>query len=205
MMKLTFKPLEKKDYKKAIHFAVEGMNFERYMGNELLLNLYGRYFLYMELNRATQILALYAEDELAGVLLAEIKGEKKKHRSFGQQIYVKIFDFLQNIFAKESKGAYETANEQMLAAYLKKHSPDGEIIFLAANPDLKIKGIGTKLLTEFEKREKGKEIFLFTDSGCTYQFYERRGFERLKEKISKIKILDKEIDLRCMLYRKIIQ
>ena len=31
--------------------------------------------------------------------------------------------------------------------------------FLAANPDLKIKGIGTKLLTEFEK-EKGKEIFL---------------------------------------------
>lgn len=77
--------------------------------------------------------------------------------------------------------------------------------FLAANPDLKIKGIGTKLLTEFEKREKGKEIFLFTDSGCTYQFYERRGFERLKEKISKIKILDKEIDLRCMLYRKIIQ
>ncbi|PQE95848.1 GNAT family N-acetyltransferase, partial [Enterococcus faecium] len=104
-----------------------------------------------------------------------------------------------------NQGVYEIANEQMLAAYLKKHSPDGKIIFLAANPDLKIKGIGTKLLTEFEKREKGKEIFLFTDSGCTYQFYERRGFERLKEKISKIKILDKEIDLRCMLYRKIIQ
>lgn len=77
MMKLTFKPLEKKDYKKAIYFAVEGMNFERYMENELLLNLYGRYFLYMELNRATQILALYAEDELAGILLAEIKGEKR--------------------------------------------------------------------------------------------------------------------------------
>ena len=31
----------------------------------------------MELNRATQILALYAEDELAGILLAEIKGEKE--------------------------------------------------------------------------------------------------------------------------------
>lgn len=45
----------------------------------------------------------------------------------------------------------------MLAAYLKKHSPDGEIIFLAANPDLKIKGIGTKLLTEFEKERKEKK------------------------------------------------
>lgn len=34
----------------------------------------------MKLNRATQILALYAEDELAGVLLAEIK--EKKETSF---------------------------------------------------------------------------------------------------------------------------
>lgn len=109
-MKLTFKPLEKKDYKKAIYFAVEGMNFERYMENELLLNLYGRYFLYMELNRATQILALYAEDELAGVLLAEIKGEKKKHRSFGQQIYVKIFDFYKIYLLKKVK---ELTRQQM--------------------------------------------------------------------------------------------
>ncbi len=52
------------------------------MENELLLNLYGRHFLYMELNRATQILTLYAENELAGVLLAEIKGEKKETSFF---------------------------------------------------------------------------------------------------------------------------
>ncbi|MDU7008384.1 MAG: GNAT family N-acetyltransferase, partial [Enterococcus faecalis] len=47
--------------------------------------------------------------------------------------------------------------------------------------------------------------FLFTDSGCTYQFYERRGFERKKEKDIVMKILNKEVDLRCMLYSKIIQ
>ncbi|WP_122646407.1 GNAT family N-acetyltransferase [Enterococcus mediterraneensis] len=204
-MELAFKQLEKKDYKKAIQFAIKGMHFDWYTKSKLLLNLYGRYFWYLELNRATQIIALYADDELAGVLLADIKGKTKKHHSFGQKLYVKLFDFLQNVFVKDSKGGYDATNDELLSDYLKKHSPDGEIVFLAANPDLKIKGIGSKLLKEFERREQGKEVFLFTDSGCTYQFYERRGFERKKEKDIVMKILNKEVDLRCMLYSKVIQ
>ncbi len=174
-MELAFKQLEKKDYKKAIQFAIKSMHFDWYTKSKLLLNLYGRYFWYLELNRATQIIALYADDELVGVLLADIKGKSKKHHSFSQKLYVKLFDFLQNVFVKDSNGGYDATNDELLADYLKKHSPDGEIVFLAANPDLKIKGIGSKLLKEFERREQGKEVFLFTDSGCTYQFYERRG------------------------------
>lgn len=49
-----------------------------------------------------------------------------------------------------------------------------------ANPE--IKGIGTFLLNEFEKLEVGKRIYLYTDTGCTYQFYEHRGFEKVGEK-----------------------
>ena len=52
------------------------MHFDWYTKNKLLLNLYGRYFWYLELNRATQIIALYADDE-SGVLLADIKGKSK--------------------------------------------------------------------------------------------------------------------------------
>ena len=85
-MELAFKQLEKKDYKKAIQFAIKGMHFDWYTKNKLLLNLYGRYFWYLELNRATQIIALYADDELAGVLLADIKGKSKKHHSFSQKL-----------------------------------------------------------------------------------------------------------------------
>lgn len=39
------------------------------------------------------------------------------------------------------------------------------------------------LLRELEEREKGKKVFLYTDSACTYQFYEHRGFELAQEKI----------------------
>lgn len=203
-MTLTFRNLEKKDYHKAIQFAIKGMHFDWYIKNKLLLNLYGRYFWYLELNRATEIIALYHEDVLAGVLLAEISGAPKAHTSFGQMMYIKLFEFLQNLFAKESAGTYDAGNNQMLSDYLNDHSPDGEIIFLAANPDIPIKGIGTRLLNELQKRVQGKEIYLFTDSACTYQFYEKRGFQRQKEKIISLKLPNKKIVLQCMLYSKVI-
>lgn len=58
------------------------MHFDWYLDNPFLLHAYGRYFWYLELNRATQILAAYVNHEFAGVLLAEIKGEGKKERHY---------------------------------------------------------------------------------------------------------------------------
>lgn len=55
------------------------MHFDWYLNNKILLNAYGRYFWYLEINRATQIFAAYAEDRLVGVLLAAFGGEARKH------------------------------------------------------------------------------------------------------------------------------
>ena len=85
--------------------------------------------------------------------------------------------------------------------YLKSEKPDGEIIFLAADPDCGKKGVGSLLLKELEKREQGKEIFLYTDNACTYQFYEHRDFERFAER-QIVLHLEKEIALSCFFYRK---
>ena len=203
-MDLEFAQLKKADYKKAIQFAIEGMHFNWYLDNKLLQNLYGRYFLYLEMSRATQAIAAYKGDELAGVLLCEMKGEAKKDHSIWKSAYVKIFDFLQNLFVKNGVAPYDEANRGMLVEYCKHNSPDGEIIFLAANPNIKAKGIGSMLLRELEEREKGKKVFLYTDSACTYQFYEHRGFELAQEKDITLKIGNKEVALRCLLYSKVL-
>ncbi|WP_343208574.1 GNAT family N-acetyltransferase [Anaerolentibacter hominis] len=203
-MELKIKELNKSDYRKAIQCAITGMHFDWYLDSKFLLNLYGRYFWYLELTRATQVLAAYAGQEFAGVLLAEIKGEKKIYRSLWKSLYVKLFDFLQNTFYGGSVGSYDETNKAMLAEYLKDHSPDGEIIFLAANPAVKIKGIGTALLSELERREQGKELYLFTDSACTYQFYEHRGFNRACEAGITLDMGKKQVPLTCFLYNKII-
>lgn len=43
-MNLEIKELRKKDFDKAIEFAIDGMNFNKYLENKYALKLYGRYF-----------------------------------------------------------------------------------------------------------------------------------------------------------------
>lgn len=204
-MGLEIRELQKKDYRQAIQFAITGMHFNWYMDNKFFLNLYGRYFWYLEMTRATQVIAVYNGDTFAGVLLAEIEGEPKKYRSFWKTLYVKFFDILQSLFAQSSVGIYDETNKEMFSQYCKTNSPDGEIIFLAANPEIKIKGIGSVLLKEFESRAKGKQIYLYTDNACTYQFYEHRGFERVGEKDIVLNLGKKKVNLQCLLYSKRIK
>ena len=204
-MEFEIKKLNNKDYNKIIQYAIKGMHFNMYLENKLELNLYGRYFWYLELTNATQVISVYRGNELAGVLIADFKGEEKVHKSFWKSLYVNIFDWIQRIFFKESVGIYDKVNKEMLENYKSENNPDGEIRFLAANPNIKVKGIGTFLLNELEKREKGKEFFLFTDDQCTYQFYEHRGFDRVGEKDIELDLNKKKVPLKCLLYSKKIK
>ena len=179
---IEIKEVCKQDYKKAQKFAIQGMHLDWYMDSKVILDLYAKYFWYMELNRATKVYGAYADDIFVGVLLAEIKNEPKRYYSVSKAIYVKIFDWLQHLVAGKGVEEYDEANKDMYKSFCQKNKPDGEIIFLAADPDCKIKGVGTALLSAFEKDESGKLIYLYTDNACTYQFYEHRGFERSEER-----------------------
>lgn len=99
-------------------------------------------------------------------------------------------------------GLYEKTTKEQLAHYLKSYTLDGEILFLAADQDCKIKGIGTALLHALEAKEKGKTFYLYTDDVCTYQFYEHRGFERAEEKKIVLEMPKGKVPLRCFLYSK---
>ena len=203
-MSIVIKDIQKRDYKKAIQFAIKGMHFDWYLDNKFARNAYGRYFWYLEINRATQIFGAYADDEFVGVLLAEFEGEAKKHHSFWQKTYVKLIDAIQRLFFTGGVGLYENTTKEQLAKYLETYTPDGEIIFLAANLDCKIKGIGTALLTALENVEKGKIVYLHTDDACTYQFYEHRGFSRVQETDIVLEMPKGKVPLKCLLYSKMI-
>ena len=201
---MEIRELKKKDHKKVIQYAIKGMHFGLYLKDKFLLNAYGKYFWYLEYTNATQIIAVYEGDKLLGVLLADMKGEKKPYKSFRKKLYIKFIDFIQKLFFKGGVMPYEEANKEMFRAYSERYTPDGEIRFLAADPDAKVKGVGTMLLNELARRENGKELYLFTDDQCTYQFYEHRGFEKIGEKDIVLE-LDNTINLKCLLYHKKLQ
>lgn len=203
-MNIEIKDIEKKDYGKAIRFAIKGMHFDWYLNSAFLLRAYGRYFWYLEMNRATHIFAAYAEGKFVGVLLAEMYGEKRKHQVWYEKLYVKCADVLQKRFSKDGAGLYEKTSEQQLAHYKQNPKPDGEIIFLAADPDAKTKGVGSALLRAFENQIPGKTIFLHTDDACTYQFYERRGFQRAEEQDVVLEMPKGKVPLKCFMYSKTV-
>lgn len=204
MMNVEIRELDRRDYEKAVQFAIVGMHFDWYVDSPWLLNLYGQYFWYLELSRATQVIAAYVDGILAGVLLAEMKGEAKKRLSPAKMLYVRVFEALQRLFSREGGGLYEQTARALLAQYLKTHAPDGEILFLAADPQAKVRGIGSALLAELERRERGKTIYLQTDDACTYPFYEHRGFARACEKQVALRFGKKQVPLKCFLYTKTI-
>lgn len=193
--------LRKQDYKKAMEYATAGMHLSRYTDNPLILKLYARYFLFEELNRATQVLAAYKGDMLMGVLLVEMYGEPKKYIRWGQTVYTKLFAAVQNLYAA-GVSAYDDANREMLEAYKTRYKPEGEMIFLTANPEHEGKGVGSALLAELERREPGREVFLYSDDWCTWQFYEHRGFCRMGEKHIVMDLPAGQVPIDCYLYRK---
>lgn len=200
---MKIKELNRKDFSKVIQYAIKGMRFDEYLKSNFLLQAYGRYFWYLEYTNATQVIAAYEGNELLGVLVADMKGEPKPYKSIWKGLYVKLVDVIQKKFFGGGVMPYNEANEAMYAKYTKQNTPDGEIRFLAANPDSKVNGVGTFLLNELAKREQGKEIYLYTDTNCTYQFYEHRGFERVGEQEIMLELQD-GVDLKCLMYRKIL-
>ena len=200
---MKIKKLNRKDFSKVIQYAIKGMRFDEYLKSNFLLQAYGRYFWYLEYTNATQVIAAYEGNELLGVLVADMKGEPKPYKSIWKGLYVKLVDVIQKKFFGGGVMPYNEANEAMYAKYTKQNTPDGEIRFLAANPDSKANGVGTFLLNELAKREQGKEIYLYTDTNCTYQFYEHRGFERVGEQEIMLELQD-GVDLKCLMYRKIL-
>lgn len=95
---MEIKELQKKDFQKVIEYAISGMHFEEYLTNKFMLNIYGRYFWYLEYINATQVIAAYEDKKLLGVLVADIKGEEKPYKSVGKGLYVKLIDIIQNLF-----------------------------------------------------------------------------------------------------------
>ena len=201
-MNIKIGQINKKDFNTARKFAIEGMHLNWYATNKFELYIYSKYFWYLEISKATKVLGAYMENKLVGILLADINGESKIYKSIWYILFIKIISFFINLLYGNASNAYDEANLKMLNELKKENNLDGEINFFAVDPNIKGKGIGTLLLNELEKQEKGKFIYLFTDNGSTYQFYTHRGFNESGKTDIKLKISKKEVNLTCFLFSK---
>lgn len=168
-----------KDADELASFALEGMNFSRYTKLRFAQKLYSRYFVREGILNATLSLGAYTEEgQLTGALLARFNGEQPVYRNFFWRCYVWLFELVLSLFFGSHTDEYDTNNRKMLQDVTQSKTFDGELSLFAVDPKQKGQGVGTALLSAFQTRKSGKQIYLFTDSNCTYQFYQHRGFEQ---------------------------
>ena len=137
------------------------MHLDWYMDSKVILDLYAKYFWYMELNRATKVYGAYIDDIFVGVLLAEIKNEPKRYYSVSKAFYVKIFDWLQHLVAGKGVEEYDEANKDMYKSFCQKNNPDGEIIFLPLTLIAKLKVLEQHYCLHLKKM-KAENLFIYT-------------------------------------------
>lgn len=202
MDEIKIDQIKKKDFDKARRFAIDGMHLSWYTTNKLELYVYSKYFWYLEISKATKILGAYMNNTLVGVLLADMNNEPKVFKSWWYKFWINLISFFINLGYQNASDVYNDANKEMLENFKNDNNPDGEINFFAVEPNIKGKGIGTLLLNEFAKQEKNKLVYLFTDSGSTYQFYSRRDFKKETERDIKLNINKKEVPLTCFIFSK---
>ena len=196
-MDLEIRDFDTNDIGLAADYAITGMQLDKYASG-LVLKVYGRYFVSLELQRATQAIAAYEGEKLVGLLIAAMDGEPARWKSPLRGLFVGLVA----PFAKIGEGGYTNACRQMLDAYQQGVHTDGELCFFVADPECVGKGIGSLLLAEFARREAGKQIYLFTDSNCTWQFYEKRNFDRVGQRTANVGVGKGAEDFECYLYAK---
>ncbi len=205
MTHIEIKQIRLKDLNKARRFAVDGMHLSRYVNNKIELYLYSKYVVYLEFSKSTTVLGAYLDNKLVGFLFCRFKDKPAIYTPRRYKIYCKLFSKLMDFFGYQSANSlYDNANKEMLERFMvNNNNPDGEITFFAVDSKIKGKGIGTLLLNNLIKRNKNKLVYLFSDSGSTYQFYLHRGFEESGKKEVTIPFSKgKEVPLTCYLFSK---
>lgn len=201
MSVIEIRDIRPQDFAQAVRFAEQGMHLDLYVGRGPLLHLYAWYFWYEELLRATQALGAFVDGRLVGVLMAAFDDEPPVYGSLAAAGLVRFGRLLEGGVLGPAD-PYGAANGAMLEDAQAKAPFDGEICFLAADPNSGVKGVGTALLRELERREPGRRVYLYTDSQCTYQFYDHRGFERVGERSVQVDVGPRSVPLDCFLYAK---
>lgn len=82
------------------------------------------------------------------------------------------------------RSACDAANVAMIAQarYRDFIEQDNELILFINDPSVRGQGVGATMLRRFEdylRANDARDYYLFTDTTCTYGYYERHGFERV--------------------------
>ena len=207
MDNIKYRKVNKKDYIYIKNMINEQFYLYEYIEDKRVLECFLNVYLYDCLAEKTFSMVAEKDGKMIGIILGNAKKDYKKQKAFInilKTIYYKGLLATKSIIYKTNIKQYKgiTNIYKQLMDQTNKNF-DGVLTLFVVDKKYQGYGIGKQLLSylfEYEKQNKTKSIYVYTDSKCNYKFYDSLGFNKLGEDIFKVKTKNNRFDLTIYLY-----
>ena len=182
---VIYRPTTKEDYPQIKRILCDIWHFDRYVKSERALEVLLQMLIHSYLCAQNYTRIALRDGKIVGFLF----GRSDKRPAGRGELYHSLGVFWNRLRLQFMEDAREGLEIQKrisgLGEKLMAHREgqfDGELVLFATARQVRGKGIGKKLLFEFNNflRESGaKFIYLMSDSFCNYGFYDHLGYRRI--------------------------
>lgn len=181
---IVFRPLKRKDYGTVSKIICQTWRFDQ-ASSPKIAALAADMYLHMSLGEQNFTRVAEKNGNIIGVIIGKV--EKRSAYKLLHNLALRwiVWKFM---MSKEGRRIWElfnsffAINKRLLMESGRTY--DGELVLFIVTEKEKRKGVGKALLTQFLEHMRqfhATNFYLFTDSYCDYEFYDRNEFSRVGE------------------------
>lgn len=206
-MGITYRELQKSDYEAVKTVINESFGLYRYVTDERVLESFLNLYLYSCLSEQTFHCVAEENGKVIGVIMGQAKSAYRAVPHLRHLVRMSAYGvkmWMQSVWYRCSSRDYKRMHQiyrQLL--HDSKQTFGGVLTLFAVTESCRGKGVGSVLLhrlLDYLYRHDVDSIYLYTDSCCTYQFYERHGFRRLGQQRMALTRDGRQTELDVFLY-----
>ena len=187
--KVMYRELHKGDYEIIKKLIGDAVGFSEFIKDPDFLNLILNSYLQECILDSSFSKVAIKNGKVIGIILGNANKDKNKIKSFHNRISL-ISSLIKIMFTKNDNKKDLKEFSKIQKTYKEifngnKNNFQGCIQLFIVSKEFRGLGVGTSLMNylfDYMKSTKVKSLYLYTDTRCNYQFYDKNNFKRLNEK-----------------------
>ena len=187
--KVMYRELHKGDYEIIKKLIGHAFGFSEFIKDPDFLNLILNSYLQECILDSSFSKVAIKNGKVIGIILGNANKDKNKIKSFHNRISL-ISSLIKIMFTKNDNKKDLKEFSKIQKTYKEifngnKNNFQGCIQLFIVSKESRGLGVGTSLMNylfDYMKSMKVKSLYLYTDTRCNYQFYDKNNFKRLNEK-----------------------
>lgn len=187
--KVMYRELHKGDYEIIKKLISDAFGFSEFIKDPDFLNLILNSYLQECILDSSFSKVAIKNGKVIGIILGNANKDKNKIKSFHNRISL-ISSLIKIMFTKNDNKKDLKEFSKIQKTYKEifngnKNNFQGCIQLFIVSKESRGLGVGTSLMNylfDYMKSMKVKSLYLYTDTRCNYQFYDKNNFKRLNEK-----------------------